>query len=254
MEQTLKFLGRGSAFNVSEGNTSAYIKDGDCILLIDCGSNIFERILKKDLLNGCKNIYVAITHLHPDHVGSLGDLIFYCYYKLGIKVKLLYTANELSEYLLLCGITNDKYEWFYGEVDAIGIKIKSEYACHCGIYKDAYGDISNEYHEYDNPKYLFHCHSFIVTYCDKQLFYSGDCYFVDWNDSKISSCNEFYIDCSMADYHGNVHYNINKLYDDLYGEYGNGDIPTNRIFCMHFDCNDAIKEASKLGFGIVEID
>lgn len=46
----LKFLGRGSAFNTEEGNTSAYIKENRTLFLIDCGSNIFERIMFKDLL------------------------------------------------------------------------------------------------------------------------------------------------------------------------------------------------------------
>ena len=31
----LKFLGRGSAFNVKEGNTSAYYKKDNMLLLID---------------------------------------------------------------------------------------------------------------------------------------------------------------------------------------------------------------------------
>ena len=35
----LKFIGMGSAFNTGLGNTSAYIKKEDRMLLIDCGYN-----------------------------------------------------------------------------------------------------------------------------------------------------------------------------------------------------------------------
>lgn len=37
----LKFLGRGSGYNVKEGNTSAYIIKNNSLLLIDCGNDIF---------------------------------------------------------------------------------------------------------------------------------------------------------------------------------------------------------------------
>ena len=40
----LKFIGTGSAFNQDLGNTSAYIKDGETLLLIDCGETVFQRI------------------------------------------------------------------------------------------------------------------------------------------------------------------------------------------------------------------
>ena len=58
--QTLKFIGRGSAFNIKEGNTAAYYKSNDYMLLIDCGSNIFERILNNNLLDDIKEIYIFV--------------------------------------------------------------------------------------------------------------------------------------------------------------------------------------------------
>lgn len=72
----LKFLGRGSAFNVEQGNTSAYYRSGEDMLLIDCGCTVFYEIRKRCLLCGIENLYIAITHSHSDHIGSLADLIF----------------------------------------------------------------------------------------------------------------------------------------------------------------------------------
>ena len=73
----LKFLGRGSAFNVKEGNTSAYYKKDNILLLIDCGTTVFKSILDQHLLDNVKEVNVLITHLHDDHVGSLSSLIRY---------------------------------------------------------------------------------------------------------------------------------------------------------------------------------
>lgn len=80
--QILKFLGRGSAFNREEGNTSAYIKTKDCFFLIDCGELVYDEIEKRRLINeNIKSVNILITHLHGDHAGSLSSFIFWCYYK-----------------------------------------------------------------------------------------------------------------------------------------------------------------------------
>ncbi|WAH38331.1 MBL fold metallo-hydrolase [Alicyclobacillus dauci] len=92
----LNFVGCGSAFNTALGNNSAYMKFDDTLFMIDCGSANFGRIKRANLLDGIKHIDVLITHLHPDHIGSLGDLIFYTYYNMrpmfGVKVRLLIRA------------------------------------------------------------------------------------------------------------------------------------------------------------------
>ena len=41
----LKFIGKGSCFNVVEVNTSAYYKNNDKLLLIDCGESVFKEML-----------------------------------------------------------------------------------------------------------------------------------------------------------------------------------------------------------------
>ena len=38
----LEFLGRGSGYNVTEGNTCGFIKKEDTLLLIDCGEGIIN--------------------------------------------------------------------------------------------------------------------------------------------------------------------------------------------------------------------
>lgn len=86
---SLRFLGRGAAFNVTEGNTAACVKNGGELLLLDCGETVFYQLMKQHLLDGVKRLTVAVSHLHSDHCGSLGSLGHYCRYALGIRMTLL---------------------------------------------------------------------------------------------------------------------------------------------------------------------
>jgi len=243
----LKFLGRGSAFNVKESNTSAYIKENNTLFLIDCGSNIFERIIQRNLLYGVKNIYVAITHRHPDHIGSLGDLIFYCYYVLHIKVNILDNDyKNIYKCLLLNGVTSDKYEfWHHTFIDELNMIYYFEETEHCHIYQSYCEDFTKERIEED----VFPCHSLILKLNNgKSIFYSGDTSFVDFETHDFE--NEYYVDCCIANYPNNVHYNVDKLHWDC--ELCNIDI--SKVWCMHFDNDTAIARAKELGFNIVVIE
>ena len=232
----LKFLGRGSAFNTKEGNTSAYIKDNGTLFLIDCGSNIFERIIDKHLLDDVDNVYVAITHRHPDHVGSFGDLIFYCYYVKNTKVTIVSEDQWTKDCLLFNGVTLDLYD-ICNEVTIhdLGLFVYLEEAEHCGM-------ICN----YQN---IFPSYSVILKLSEsKTIFYSGDTNLIDFDAHDFE--DEYYIECCIADYSNNVHYNINKLYNDC----NKNNISVNKVWCMHFDSDEAIKRAKELGFNVVTVE
>lgn len=228
----LKFLGRGSAFNVKEGNTAAYIKENNSLFLIDCGSNIFERIIQNKILDGVSEVNVAITHRHPDHVGSLGDLIFYCYYIKNIKVNILSEDEFLEYFLLVNGVLPDIYNRQYEKyISVLDMQIKFIRCNHTSILGN------------------FKCYSIILTKDEKSIFYSGDAKSVSWNS--IGYCDFYYVDTCIADYPENVHYNINLLHKDciVYDK----DI-ISKIWCMHFDSDEAISKAKELGFNVVEVE
>ena len=90
----LKFLGRGSAFNVKEGNTSAYFIEEDQLFLIDCGEDVFAKLKQKSLLGGVRVVNLMITHTHSDHIGSLGSLVLYLYTVLHRPLKIILPDNE----------------------------------------------------------------------------------------------------------------------------------------------------------------
>lgn len=103
----LKPLGFGSAFNSQEyGNNSWYFIEDKEVFMIDCGSTIFNTFRAKGL-DEYKEINIIITHMHTDHVGSLGTLIEWMYYVKGVRVNIV-AHNELERdiynYLSISGI------------------------------------------------------------------------------------------------------------------------------------------------------
>lgn len=233
--QTLIFLGRGSAFNTEEGNTSAYIKDGDKLLLIDCGESIFERIKRKSLLETSKEITILITHLHSDHVGSLSSLIFYCHYMLNKKVSIIYPSPYALKSLL--SIMNNKENMYkliesnenasisLGDIEVMPVK-----ASH-----------SNE----------MYCYGYFIYYNNKTIYYSGDSNVIEestLNLFKEGKIDELYQDTCYPDYKGSGHLSISKL-SNL--------IPENlreKVYCMHIDGNELIEKATDLGFNIAIVN
>lgn len=120
----LKPLGFGSAFNSQEyGNNSWYFIEDKEVFMIDCGSTVFNTFRAKGL-DKYKEINIIITHMHTDHVGSLGTLIEWMYYVKGVRVNIV-AHNELERdiynYLSISGI---EYHMFnlvfigYGETRA----------------------------------------------------------------------------------------------------------------------------------------
>ena len=114
----LLFLGRGSAFNYSEGNTSAYFIDKNELFLIDCGESIFERKAiyrnNEKITENVKNINIMITHTHSDHIGSIGSLIMYCYYVIKKKVNIIISKDclykdDLINLIRIFGCTKEMY-------------------------------------------------------------------------------------------------------------------------------------------------
>jgi glyoxylase-like metal-dependent hydrolase (beta-lactamase superfamily II) len=226
----LKFLGRGSAFNVKEGNTSAYLKQDDMLLLIDCGESVFQRILEKKLLDDVKEVNVLITHFHSDHCGSLSSLIMYCFYCKGIKANVYYPEEYQLRTFLDC--TGCKLGELYNILDL-------------RIFKDKYeiGITSlKTLHVKEIPSY-----SYVLTKNNIPTLYTGDTTGNRNMKTVLDANGIVYTDCCLADYDGNVHTSLRKLCELVPREF------RERVYCMHIDNIELIDKANAEGFYVVEV-
>lgn len=242
----LKFLGRGSAFNVREGNTSAYYKSKNDMLLIDCGSDVFKKIVERHLLDDVYDLYISITHSHPDHIGSLGDLIFYCYYVTRTRVHILtsdgYDFKEVvGKYLDSVGV----YSYMFNYVNSVFV---------LGEYK--YGIRFVKCEHVDNIK----SYSIIL----KKESYSGSfvTYTIYTGDTRsllhlrgellnIDKINIDYIYCeySYLDVHRMIHLSV---FDSV--SFWEDNNLFNKVYYMHFDCQEAINFCKEINANTVEIE
>lgn len=234
----LKFLGTGSAFNVKRGNNCAYYKEGESILFLDFGESIFEKVVKKNVLSGIKNIFVAITHLHGDHVGSLSTLIYYACFNLNTKVKLLSIGvgnkeDELLAFLKFQGVSEKHFE-FVGE-----------------NLEDKFTQIKNcKYVRVSHSKSLGQCYAVEIEMADKsKIYFSGDTNDQEYIKNVVSSLNkndEFYCDTCLEDWEGNVHTNY-KVLENL--------VPKEKrkqVYCMHIDDECLPALLKEKGFKVVK--
>lgn len=235
--QTLKFLGRGSAFNIQERNTSAYIKKDGNLLLLDCGENIFQKIIETKLLDNVKEVNVAITHCHSDHVGSLSSLILYCYFIKHIKTNVYLANSNLVGLLDSMGVTNEYCE-LYNCIFNPSLLIKNM-------------NIEIGFIPTDHCKEIYSYGIIFAKEKDKVIYYSGDCNNIDEgiiNALKEGNIIEFYQDTCLADYDGNVHLSLRKLCELIPKEY------RHKVYCMHIDCPELIEKAKTEGFNVVEVE
>jgi len=234
----LKFIGYGSAFNTELGNNSAYIKDGSTLFLIDCGSNTFDRIRKMNLLDGVEKIYVLITHTHPDHVGSLGDLIFYSYYSMGEIMKPCLTVlapKDVNVMITLkaMGVRGELYNFVRMDVFA-NIDMNGERLLISALKVNHVPELT--------------CYGYGISFKGDNGYYSGDSNEIPSNVLELLKggwYDYFYQDTCKADYEGNVHLSLRKL-DELVDK-----SVRDRVYCMHLDESFDINEARNLGFKTV---
>lgn len=238
----LEFIGNGSAFNVERGNNSAYYIEGNQMLLIDCGSNIFERIIKANLLEGIEHIHVLVTHTHADHVGSLADLILYTYYSHGEFAKSKVTvyslmATRIIELLELNGVVEDEHYDF--------TKLRNEVITSIKAFSNvAIFDCIRTSHVDELRSY-----GYAMKINTKNIYYSGDTSELNEDVLEAFDINLFdyaFIDTCKADYDGNVHLSLRKLSELIKPE------SRKKVYCMHLDNGFDVLEAEKLGFNVTK--
>ncbi|MBD3108587.1 ribonuclease Z [Bacillus sp. AGMB 02131] len=237
----LQFIGIGSAFHTALGNNNAFIKKGENLFLIDCGSTNFSRIIEKGVLNGVKHITILQTHLHADHVGSLGDLVGYAFNvmepKQSNKVTII-TPKALTEDVKVIlakeGVPENQYT---------SIEIEDSYSP-----ENLLGITYIKPYQVQHVPHL-KCFAYLLEIDGRKVYYSGDCNMVPddiLEEMLAGNIDLFYQDTSKADFEGNVHLSLRKLTELIPEQL------RNRVYCMHLDQAFSVEEANELGFRVVQ--
>lgn len=224
----MKFLGIGDAFSKKYYNNSAYKEYYDTLVFFDCGETTFHRIKQENIIDETKRIVICITHNHPDHIGSLGSLIFYCYYAFNIIPEII-GDKDLELILKLQGVTPGYFRIYDKlEVENLG-KISRIEVPHT-ITLRAYSIV-------------------IENFNGEKIYYMGDLNTVPaWliDDIENGITNEVYIETTHNEAIGNVHLTLNDLMKA---------IPVNhrhKVYCMHLNDLLNVDDILKLGFNVVK--
>ena len=241
----LKFLGSGGAFNVTRGNTSAYMEYAGELFLFDCGEDVFAKLVKSNILEKKSRVNIFITHLHSDHVGSLGTLIAYLYYKVYNQdmsnICVYFPSESIAEYLELQGIHRSYYNLFVNKWDELfipNLRKQPEYS----FYETTHTDQLNY-------KGSINTYSIEFMLIDEfSIFYSGDTNSFHEKLANIHNYDCIYQEVTMLD-NVPVHLSYKKLLEttkDLTKE------EKQKIYLMHLDEEFDVEQAKADGFHVVE--
>ncbi|WP_026884707.1 MBL fold metallo-hydrolase [Clostridium akagii] len=229
----LYFLGRGSGYNTKEGNTSAYLKKNETLLLIDCGESVFKTIVEKNLIARVKYIHVLITHMHSDHVGSLASFIGFCYWKYKIVTNVyFYEKDKVRSFLELLGLIEDES---FMIMDTKNRKIDS-------LDLEIFPSLTKHSKTINTYSYT------LKFYEGNDIFYSGDTYETNFDVIPFLKLgNIIYHDTCLKDFKGNVHTSLRVLSEIIPKKY------RKQVYCIHIDGENFVEKAEKQGFNVVNV-
>lgn len=236
--EPLTFIGRGAAFNPAEGNTAAYVRENGRLFLIDCGETVFERLMERQILAEVTEVSVALSHLHSDHCGSLGSLVFYCCFVLHCRAQIVLPlaetafVNSVRNLLAQFGIPDAYYEC----VDASALSGFRSFSSFQYV-KTAH-----------DPRLT--CFSFVLETKKGGVFYSADTNRTDELISFLQAHDQIaaiYMEATETDSPGNIHLSLDKLRAAL------PEKAMEKTRLIHLSSANCMQKAKEMGFSIVSV-
>lgn len=218
----LNFIGVGGAFCPELGCNSAYIKEDGKILFFDFGMDVFNKVVKYNVLDGVKEVFVAITHTHGDHIGGLFTFVDYCYFYKKIVVQILDNSstftNKLVKLLEYSGIESSRFRLIKDFELNFSFDLKFEKTTH-------------------TP--LLECYSLVLEKEGKRIFYSSDTNDLKNIENKVKNNQYKKIYCEVGE-----NSLLHLEFEDL------KKINRDKLVLMHFQSVELYNEAIKEGFSV----
>ena len=222
--EKLNFIGIGGATNIELGGNCCYLKDGNNLLVVDMCEGATYRLAKEEAFKNVKNIYVAITHTHFDHIAGLGVFIWYCNFYLNISPKIIYSNFKykvhIKKLLKLTGV-DKKYVKFIKDsaVEINGLTINMQSTTHTSKLQ---------------------CFGIMFEDKEGKYYYTGDTNDIDYLrkicEDKI--VKKIYTEVATETY------DVHIKYDDIVN------LDKEKLVLMHFDTIELYNKAKNDGFEI----
>ena len=219
----INFLGIGGAFAHELGCNCSYIKEGDKILFIDFGMDAYSKVVKHNLLNNVKNVYVILTHTHGDHIGGLFTFIDYCFFYKKIVVQILDNSstftNKLVKLLEYTGIESSRFAFVKD------FELNFDFAVHL---------------EKTTHTPLLECYSVDFEKSDgKKIFYTSDTNDVDKVKEKLNDVSYEKVYCEVGE-----NFPVHIEFRDLL------ELDKEKLVLMHFQSVDLFNRVVEKGFNV----
>lgn len=242
----LKFLGSGSAFHAERGNNSAYMEFAKELFLFDAGSDVFTKLIQFKLLEKKARVNIFITHLHSDHIGSLGTIIDYLYYKVYNQdmsnICVYFPSEAIAEVLTLQGVPRDHYNLFLNKWDELYIPTLGRKQPEYSFYETKHTE---------NLDYKGQTNTYSIEFIipnEFSFFYSGDTSQFHEKLANIYQYDKIYHEVTAME-ESNVHMTYKRLLEatkNLSKE------ERSRFYLMHIDEDFDVEMAKADGFNVVE--
>lgn len=222
----LKFLGTGSAYNPMLKNTNAYLPIGRTMLLFDCGETAFETLFAKENLHDFDTFFIAITHFHSDHIGSLGSFTSYCHCRLHKKVYICYPKRDICVFLDKTGVSPEMYTYVARPTEDMG-----------SLFELTAMEVQHD------P--MIDCYGYLVRLPGFRFFYGGDSVAVPRQALDLLKSGELdriYQDVTYeANHESDCHGTLERICAQIPASL------RSRVTCMHFD-HDFTDKIEACGF------